>query len=84
MPARVPRPLDFPTASRHAPAPGRPMTSRAWSALLAGGDGVDGVEVGLGRGLDDVGRGGAAAEGAVVALDFQLERHLALRVLALR
>ena len=53
------------------------------AALLAGGDGVDGVEVGLGRGLDDVGRGGPAAVRAVVALDLQLERHLALRVLAL-
>ncbi len=67
----------------HAPAPGRPTTSRAWPRSLWVGDGVDGVEVRLGRGFDDVGRGGPAAERAVVALDFQLERHLALRVLAL-
>jgi hypothetical protein len=37
-------------------------------AVAAGGDRLDGVEVGLGRGLDEVGRRGAAAEGAVVAL----------------
>jgi hypothetical protein len=51
---------------------------------VAGVDRVDGVDIRLGRGLDDVGRGGAAAEGPVVALDFEFEfeRDLALRVLA--
>src|SRR5208337_1088017 len=53
------------------------------AAFLAGLDGVDGVEVGQGRGFNDVGRGGAAAEAAVVAFDLELQRHLALRVLAL-
>ena len=53
-------------------------------ALAAGVDGVDGVEVRLGRRLDDVGRGGAAAEGAGVALDLQFKGDLALRVLARR
>ena len=53
------------------------------AALLVGGDGVDGVDVRLGRRLDDVGRGRPAAVRAVVALDLQLERDLALRVLAL-
>src|SRR5271157_5754630 len=53
------------------------------AAFLASLDGVDGVDVGQGRGFNDVGRGGAAAEAAVVAFDLELQRHLALRVLAL-
>ena len=68
-------------ASRPRPRPADDLAGVA--AVLVGGDGVDGVDISLGRRFDDVGRGGAAAERAVVALDFEIERHLALRVLAL-
>jgi hypothetical protein len=41
------------------------------AAFLVGLDGVDGVDVGQGRGFNDVGRGGAAAEAALVAFDLE-------------
>jgi hypothetical protein len=51
-------------------------------AIAVGEHRVDNLDVRLVRVLDDVRRGGAAAEGPVVALNFQLERYLALAVFA--
>src|SRR5690606_13584862 len=76
---------------RPGPARGPPLDRRPGAGAADGlsgpaaamGDRVDGVEVRQGRRLDDVRRCRAAPIAAGVALDLHLQRHLALRVLAL-
>src|SRR5262245_39635769 len=67
--------------SRPGPGPADDLANVA--SFVAVGDRVDGVDVRLSRGLDDVGRGCAAPVRAIVAFDFQLQGHFALGILPL-